>query len=201
MPTSPISVKLFTITDVLVWGGLDLLVTGLAVGAALTKQDLPVAFAGWAILWAVVACFWGISFLFFHRRWVFIKHLHFVLDPPGLTVGWDVDSHCVSIEAVQAEYNDLLAKMSGEFPRAGDALRGCLIWFREQTWVQDDPASFIHRKIAGETKDGQLIVVGWRVDLTKSALKHEMAHRVLQAFGGNPSEATAHETMARLGVN
>jgi hypothetical protein len=82
---------------------------------------------------------------------------------------------------------------------ANDALRGCMVWFREESWLMDTGPGTIARKVAG-VQDGQLIYVGWRVDLSTSALKHELAHRILQVCAGDPPEALAHETMRRLGV-
>jgi hypothetical protein len=173
--------------------------TALAVGACVTKQDPPVPVVAWIILWAAVASFWVITALYFRWRWDHIKNLRFVLDPPGLVVGWDQDQYRVSAEAVQAEYDDLIAKVSGEFPQAASALRGCVVLFREPAWLQDVGPGIVARKVAG-VQDGLLLIVGWRADLKASALKHEMAHRVLQVYGGDPVESIAHERMAKLGL-
>lgn len=194
----PVNAKLFTPLDIAFWGGLDLVVTGLAVAASLTKQDPPVPPVGWIILWVTIASFWGISALYFRWRWVHIKNLRFILDPPGFVVGWDNDLYCVSDEQVQMEYDDLIAKMSTAYPKAADALRGCVVWFREPTFIQATPG-FVARKVAG-VQDGMLIVVGWRADLKSSALKHEMAHRVLQVYAGDPVESVAHEMLTKLGI-
>lgn len=199
MPVKPVQAKLFTPFDVLFWGGLDLTVTGLAVGACFTKQDPPVPFVGWAILWVTIAMFWVITALYFRWRWVHIKNLRFVLDPPGLVVGWDNDSYCVSGESVQAEYDELLRKMTPKYPDAAKALAGCVVWFREPTWIQDAQPGFIARKVAG-VQDGFLLIVGWRANLKESALQHEMAHRVLQVYAGDPVESVAHQLMASLGL-
>lgn len=198
--TKPVNAKLFTLFDVLFWGGLDLIVTGLAIGACLTKQDPPVPPVGWIILWVTVAGFWGITALYFRWRWVHIKNLRFIQDPPGFIVGWDKDQYCVSAEQVQMQYDDLIAKMLPSYPKAADALRGCVVWFREPTWMQDTAPGLVARKVAG-VQDGMFIVVGWRANLAESALKHELAHRVLQVYGGDPVESVAHEMMAKLGIS
>lgn len=197
--TKPVNAKLFTLFDVLFWGGLDFTVTGLAIGACLTKQDPPVPPVGWIILWATIAAFWGITALYFRWRSIHIKNLRFVLDPPGLVVGWDNDRYCVSGESVQAEYDDLIVKMAAVYPKAADALRGCVVWFREPTWVQGASAGFLARKVAG-VQDGQFLVVGWHADLKSSALEHEMAHRVLQVCAGDPVESVAHAMLSKLGI-
>jgi hypothetical protein len=194
----PVNAKLFTLSNVLIWGGLDLVVTALGVGASLTEQDPPVPLVGWIILWATIAGFWGITALYFRWRWVHIKNLRFVLDPPGSVVGWADDQYCVFAEQVQAECDDLITKMSGAYPKAADALRGCVVWFREPTFIQAVPG-FAVRKVAG-VQDGMFILVGWREDLKTSALKHELAHRVLQVYAGDPVESTAHEMLAKLGL-
>ena len=198
--TKPVNAKLFTPFDIGFWGGLDLTVTLLAIGACLTRQDPPVPPVGWIILWVTVAAFWGITALYFRWRWVHIKNLRFIIDPPGFVVGWDKDQYCVNDQQVQMEYDDLIAKMTPAYPKAADALRGCVVWFREPTWVQDASPGLLPRKVAG-VQDGMFLYVGWRADLKSSALKHEMAHRVLQVYAGDPVESVAHELMAKLGVS
>jgi hypothetical protein len=90
--------------------------------------------------------------------------------------------------------------MRKEFRQAEDALRGCVVWFREPTWIQPPSGlGVVALRVAG-VQDGQLLVVGWNKDLTKTALVHELAHRVLQIYGGNPPDFVAHQMMERLGV-
>lgn len=197
--TKPAGSKLFTLIDVLVWGGLNLSVTGLAIGASLTKQDPPVAPIGWCVLWATVLLFWIVAALYFRQRWIHLKKLHFVIDPPGLAVGWEEDQYRVSDQQVQAVYDDLIAKMAPTYPQAAAALRGCVVMFCEPVWIQDTRPGFLPRKVAG-VQDGMLLLIGWRADLQSSALRHEMAHRVLQMCAGDPSEAAAHEVMLKLDV-
>lgn len=199
MSVMPVGVKLFTPFDVLFWGGLDLTMTALAIGACVTKQEPPVPVVAWIILWVAVSSFWIITALYFRWRWDHIKNLRFVLDPPGLVIGWTEDRFSVSADAVQAEFDDLIAKVSGAYPQAEAALRGCVVMFREPDWLQDAGPGLVARKVAG-VQDGQFLLVGWRADLKASALKHEMAHRVLQVYGGDPVESIAHEQMAKLGL-
>lgn len=199
MASHPVNARVFTPFDVAFWGGLCLVVTGLAVAAQLTVQDPPIPLAGWIILWATTAGFWGIAALFFRWKWKMVKNYRFVVTPPGVVIGWENDLYCVSPEAVEKELNDVAVKMATEFPKALDALRGCVIWFREPTWLQDQHPGLLARKVAG-VQDGFLLIVGWQADLSKSALAHECAHRVLQIYGGDPVESVAHERLARLGL-
>lgn len=199
MASVPVSHRVFTPFDVLFWGGLCVAPTLLALGAHLTKQDPPIPIAGWIALWAAVAGFWFVAVMFFRWKWRMAKNYRFVVTPPGVIVGWDNDQYCVSPEMVERELNAMAAKMAPSFPKALDALRGCVIWFREPTWLQDAKPGFVMRKVSG-VQDGFLLVVGWQPDLAQSALQHECAHRVLQVFGGDPVESEAHERMARMGL-
>lgn len=195
----PTRADLFTPFEIIFWTVFLGIPTGLAIGGSLTKQDPPVPAVGWIILWAAVSGMYFVAVMFFIRRWKCLNNLRFRLEPSGLTVGWADDKYCVSAEAVEAEVNDLLAKMTPTYPDAAKALRGCVAWFQEPSWVQDGGVGYMVRRVAG-VQDGQLILVGWREDLKTSALKHELAHRVLQVCAGDPVESVAHEMMTKMGL-
>jgi len=190
--------RLFTPTNLIPWGLLVGSITGFAIAAAATKQDPPVPLPGWLILGGAVLVVWVIAVLFFVRRFRFLKTLRFILEP-GVVFGWDNDKYSVSEDAAMLEIVDLLAKMTPAYPNAASALSGCLVWMREPEWAQGRTVGFAGRLVAG-VQDGQLLLVGWREDLKTSALKHEMAHRVLQVCAGDPPEAAAHEILAKLGL-
>ena len=184
----------------LTWLILLLPVTGLGIGAALTAQDHAVPLVAWIILIATILGMWAITGFYFIRKIKWLKSLRLILHPPGLVVGWEDDRYCVNGDAVNAIMVDCVLQMRAEFPRAEDALRDCVVWFREPSWIQQPSGpGFLARRVAG-VQDGQLIVVGWREDLTTSALKHELAHRILQVYAGDPPEEVAHQIMTRLGV-
>lgn len=192
-------VKLFTPLDVAFWGGLCVLLTALAVGAMLTPQDHVVPPIGWIILWSAIGGVWLVSIGYFVWRWSWIRNLRFVLEPPGFVVGWSDSRYAVAPEEVQALYEDLIARLRPEFPLAEAALRGCIVWFREPSWLQDQRPGALQRRVAG-VQDGQYIMVGWTANLKDGALRHELAHRVLQIFAGDPVESVAHARMSRMGV-
>lgn len=196
---NPKFTDLFTRFEIIFWSLFLGIPTALAVGAHFTPQDPPVPFVGWAILWAAVLGMWGGCVLFFLKRWQHLKNLRFRIDLIGLTVGWSDSRWAVKEEAVKEAVADLLAKMQPTYPNAAKALAGCVLFFREPTWVQQTPG-FVARKVAG-LQDGMLLVVGWNENLKATATEHEMAHRVLQVFGGDPGEAIAHDMMRKLGVN
>jgi len=191
--------KVFTPFEIIFWTVFLGIPTGLGIGAAFTKQDPPVPFVGWAILVAAILGMYVIAALFLLRKWRWQKNLRILLVPPRLVVGWDNDLYCVNGEAVNAVVVDCVLKMRDAFPSAESALSGCVVWFREPTWLQQGAPGFVARKVAG-VQDGQLLIVGWNEDLTKTALKHELAHRILQVYGGDPPEFLAHQKMADLGV-
>ena len=191
--------RVFTPFEILYWGGFLGVPTLLSIGAILTKQDPKLPVVAWVILAAAVLGMYAVAAGFLYRRWTWQKNLRFLLSPPGLVIGWAEDVYCVSGEAVELVVNDCILRMQPEFPDAAKALNGCVVWFREETWMQDVPLGVVSRKVAG-VQDGQLLIVGWREDLKTSALMHELAHRVLQVYGGDPPEVLAHHTMSRLGV-
>jgi len=191
--------RIITPFEILFWGGFLGIPTALCIAATFTHQDPPVPLVGWAILFSALLGLYGVAVAFLYRKWKFQKNLRMIVAPPGLVVGWDNDQYCVSGEAVTLEITDCITKMQHEYSRASEALRGCVVWFREPAWVQQVPPGFVARKVAG-IQDGQLIVVGWREDLSKSALKHELAHRVLQVCAGDPPEVMAHAQMSKMGL-
>jgi hypothetical protein len=190
--------RVFTLTESLFWIAFLCFPTGLGLGALFTKQDPPVPFIGWAIIGIVILCLYGGAGAFLYLKWKRQKNLRLYISPPGLAVGWDNDRYCVSGEAVSLVLANCLIKMREAYPCAEEALRGCIIWFREPVWAQQTP-SLLARKVAG-VQDGQLIVVGWREDLTKTALEHELAHRIIQVCGGDPPEDIAHAKMSNVGI-
>jgi hypothetical protein len=191
--------KVFTAIE-LTWLIFLLPPVGLGIGAAFTKQDPPVPFVGWAILVAAILGMHLVAVLYFLRKAKQQKSLRFMLTPPGLVVGWKEDKYVVSGEAVEKEVLECITKMRPLFPSAENALRGCVVFFTDPTFIQPpERPGMLARRVAG-VQDGQLIIVGWREDLSHSALKHELAHRILQVYDGDPPEVLAHSKMADLGV-
>jgi hypothetical protein len=189
--------KVFTAIE-LTWLPILLPPVVLGIAAVFTEQDPPVSIFGWTLFFAVILGMWAIVGLYFLKKAKQQKNLRILIQPPGLVVGWDDDRYCVNGEAVNAVIVDCVIKMREAFPYAENALRGCVIWFREPTWIQGAPG-YLARRVAG-VQDGQLLVVGWHEDLTKTALMHELAHRILQVYDGDPPEPVAHQKMANLGV-
>lgn len=191
--------KVLTLSE-LPWLPVLLLPLGLGIVAAMTKQDPPVAPVGWVILFTAILGLWAIAGLYFLRKRRQQKGLRLLLQPPGLVVGWGDERYAVNGEEVNAVVADCVLKMSPEFPRAENALAGCVVWFQEPTWVQQPSApGYLARRVAG-VQDGELLLVGWNENVNKTALKHEIAHRILQVYAGDPPEVLAHLTMERLGV-
>jgi hypothetical protein len=191
--------RVFTLIE-LTWLPILVPCLGLGIAAAFTPQDPPVPFVGWAILVAAILGMHLIALLYFVRKAEMQKRLRFMLTPPGLVVGWKEDKYCVSGEAVAKEVLECVTKMRVKFSNAENALRGCIVFFTDPVFIQP-PArpGMVARRVAG-VQDGQLLIIGWREDLSTSALKHELAHRILQVYDGDPPEVVAHAKMADLGV-
>lgn len=200
MTSSPVTQRVFTPFEVIYWSLFCGIPTCLAIGGHLTKQDPPVPLVGWIILWVAVLGMWVIAGLFMARRWKWIHWLRYTLNPVGCVVGWAEDKYCVSVEAVEEQIVEVLAKMIPRYAGAEAALKGCVLFFQEPTWVQDLGPGFVARKVAG-VQDGTLLYIGWRENLSESALKHELAHRVLQVCANDPDETTAHKLMAEMGIS
>jgi hypothetical protein len=198
-PIKPTIRTLFTGFELLFWGCFVGIPTALGIGAHLTPQDPPMPLVGWAILWAAIAGMWFVAVLFFIRRWKRLKTLRFRLDPIGLTVAWEDNRYCVSGEAVQLEVLDLISRLRTNYPHAVQAFRDCIVIMTAPSFICSG-SGFIARMVAG-VQDGQLIYVGWREDLHTSALQHELAHRVLQVYAGDPAEAVAHKMLSEMGIN
>ena len=191
--------RVFTPLEICFWTVFLGIPTGLGIGALFTKQNPPIPVIGWTILAIAILGMYSIATDYLLHKWRWQKNLRILLVPPQLVVGWKDERYCVSGEAVNAVITDCVSKMQGEFPDAVKALEGCVVWFREPTWIQQGAPGFIARQVAG-VQDGQLLIIGWNVDLQKTALKHELAHRILQVYDGDPPENVAHQIMIRLGV-
>lgn len=191
--------KVFTTIE-LTWVPILGIPTALGIAGALTKQDPPVPFVGWAILAAAILGMYLVAGLYFLRKARMQKYLRFMLTPPGLVVGWAEDKYVVSGEAVEKEVRECITKMRHLFPSCENALRGCVVFFTTPVFIQPpDRPGMLARRVAG-VQDGQLLTIGWREDLSTSALKHELAHRILQVYDGDPPEMLAHSKMSDLGV-
>lgn len=149
---------------------------------------------GLVIGWVAIALWAGIGFHLLWSRAHQSPKLQYSTRH-GLTVAWTQPSYAVSREAVERITEATLLKMERRFPDAGKALQGCLLLFREPVWTQLTTC----RRVAGE-QDYSLLTVGWADPLEKSALAHELAHRVLQVYAGDPSEQEAHHVLYELGL-
>jgi hypothetical protein len=104
----------------------------------------------------------------------------------------------VPSEKLEPVVDAMLIKLAPKYPTAPLALKGCLVAFREPKWIQYIPG-VVSRKVAG-VQDGAYLEVGWNEDLSKTALVHELVHRVFQVYAGDPDEALAHTMMQELGL-
>jgi len=193
---SPLKVKMFVISD-LVPIAVNVITLGLAIGAHLTPQDPPIPLPGWVILWAVVVASFAMTIGMFVQRRNLFKQYRFVCD--GIIVGWASDEYAVKPEEFQEQLRELLAILATGFPKAGEALYGCAVLFREPKWALDTRAGKLQNFVAG-LQDGMFLQVGWNADLDKTALKHELTHRVFQVQAGDPPQDVAHKNMSDLGI-
>lgn len=113
----------------------------------------------------------------------------------GLAVGWTKERYAVPQADVERLTVDTLSRLLPFYPDAPEALHGCVVVFREPVWTQWMTA----RRVMGE-QDRSFIMVGWRRPLEDSSLAHELVHRVLEVFAGDPPEVAAHELMHELGM-
>lgn len=189
---------LFGLTDTLFWGAFCLLPVGAAIGALLTPQDPPVPIVAWMILFVTIVAMHFIAWIYFRRKWKSLLSQHFWVTPPGLVIGWD-EGFDVDPAAVEREVVEVIKRMSQKYVGAEGALRGCLVHFTNPERLRDIAPGFVARKLAG-AQQGELIIVGWRAAVGTTALKHELAHRVLQICAGEPDQETAHKIMAEFGL-
>lgn len=190
-------VKFITATDAIFWSIFCFVPLGLGIGVHLTKQDFEHPLAAWIILWSVIAGMWAVAISYFVRRWNMLKKLRFV-SKDGIIIGWTYMKYAVFRDEVESEVAAVIRKMS-KYGDVTKALKGCVVMFVEpEFWCWPD-IGFVARKVAG-MQDGALIYVGWRQTLSISALQHELAHRILQVFAGDPPEKEAHAIMSELGI-
>lgn len=170
----------------------------LAIGVHLTPQDHHVPFPVWVLLWVVVVGFLIFNVVMFATRKKLFNQYRFACD--GIIIGWTDDSFKVNPEEIQKQIKELLSVLSVPFPDALKALQGCAVLFREEKWSRDTRPGKTAQYVAG-LQDGMFIQVGWNKDLNKTALKHELTHRVLQVYAGDPPQDIAHAMMAKMGIS
>jgi hypothetical protein len=171
--------------------GVPVLIAGLMVWAQLTPGNSPI---GLAIGWSVPAAWLFFGILATIKK-VKAKNMVKFVSKYGIAVGWNDPRFTVKEADFDAVVADTLLKMGAKYPEAAKALRGCLVVFHTTKYVQSSTG----RWVAGE-QDGPIIIVGWHLTLATTALQHELAHRVLQIFAGDPMESIAHAMMVELKV-
>lgn len=168
---------------------------GLLIAGIVTPGNAPM---GLGLLGLVCLSFWIIAWLYYWHRKQFLAKLYFVTNPGFVVIGWTENRFVVSAEQVEMQIRLLLDKIRSTCPFAINALMGCVVIFREPTWLQYIPG-VVARKIAG-VSDGKYIEVGWTEDLGDGALQHELAHRIIHCNGTVTGEAAEHNLMRDLGI-
>ncbi len=186
--------QLFTPLELLFWAPF----CGLPLGGALAahRWATGVEPQGWAILWAAVLGMWGVCAIYFRRRWASLLTQHFWVVPPTLVVGWEEGAD-VDPGEVAAQVAEVVRQLTPAYPGAEGSLRGCLVHFRRE-WLTDARPGFMQARIAG-VQDNRLIVVRKLEPLSRSALRHELAHRVLQVCAGDPPVEKQHALIGSMG--
>lgn len=106
----------------------------------------------------------------------------------GLLVGWTDDKWAVDRSQFNALVSEYLSKAETVFPGARSAVDGVVVIFREPIWY------YHYRRVAG-LQDGAVLSVGWAENLSETALRHELGHRILQVLAGDPPEEEAHRIL------
>lgn len=204
--SQPFQPKLASTTDLIVFGGLALITLIFAVLVELNPENRTAEMlAGHIILWAVVVASFTLPLVFFLMRKRALDKFHYVT-AHGIVVGWTAPEYAVRPEVIEQITATLLQKLDKHkmYSYAGKALAGCVVLFREPVFYNEavydrSLGRWMTQKVTG-LQDGLVLYVGWREDITTSALEHELCHRVLQVYAGDPPQDVAHKMMADLGV-
>lgn len=183
--------RLLPVTDLIFFVLFPALFVVLTIIGTLTPGNSP---QGIVISWLACCAWISISVLKVYERRSMRSMLHYVTKH-GIYVGWTKPDYEVAQEMVERQVDRLLSLLEDPYPSAPEALRGCVVLFREPSWVQLSTG----RRISGE-QDHTIIVVGWNIIIDHTALQHELAHRILQIGARDPDEATAHELMEEYGL-
>lgn len=162
--------------DVVAFGGLPLVFTGLGIGAALTPQEWTVP--GVVILVATIFAAWGIGFVFFWSKWR--ARPTFTL--PGGIVVWANDISDVTPERVEKAVAFFAAKAASKLGLVETALRETLnslriefvdgrVWWGEKAYNGLASGFGVKVNWAAGTK-GEGAVPGFK----RNAFFHELAH-------------------------
>jgi len=195
--SSPVKLQRFFAGD-LVFPGVLLIALVAAIWATITPQDPPVSTAGWAILWSVPAVMLLINVLLAIQRESMGSALKY--EYRGVVVAWENPQWAVPDVVFQPALDAYINKLKAKYPKIEDALKGCVILFREPKWTVDARPNSAAKYVAG-LQDNTLIYVGWNADLSKTAFEHELTHRVFQVFEGDPPQDKAHQMMQAIGIS
>jgi hypothetical protein len=186
---SPMRLSAVRVIDLVVCIVIPAVIGSVMAGLVMLDSIGPVVrILGWNFytMWAVG------SALALYRRANLIDVFRFRTTHKCL-VGWTGSKYAVSKSETEAVVDRTLATLEKEFADARKAVAGCVILFREPSWI----SLSTFRRVSGE-QDGLLLTVGWHEDLEKTDLAHEIAHRVLQVCAEDPSEIDAHYIMSRF---
>ena len=170
---------------------LPLLGVGTIFGYMLSSHsDAVISF----VLCALIGFWIGISFeLLFERG--NLNRVKRYYSQHNIWVGWTRDAYAVNLNNFDSQVAFVISRMSDVYPDAWLALSNCTVVFREPEWIQLETL----RRVRGE-QDGSLLVVGWSPDLAKTALLHELGHRILQVCASIPGEEEGHQELIKFGL-
>ena len=170
---------------------LPLLGIGTVFGYTISPGSNP--FTTFA-LWASLGLWIGISAVLLVERGN-LNRVKRYYSQHNLWVGWTHEKYAVDLNSFDSQVALVLSRMSGVYPEAWSALSNCTVVFREPEWIQLETL----RRVRGE-QDGPLLIVGWSTDLTKTALLHELGHRILQVCASIPGEEEGHLELVKFGL-
>ena len=146
------------------------------------------------VLWTCIGLWIGISFVLLFERGN-LNRVKRYYSQHNIWVGWTRDKYAVDMNSFDSQVALVISRMSAVYPDAWLAISNCTVVFREPEWMQLETL----RRVRGE-QDGSLLVVGWSPNLAKTALLHELGHRILQVCASIPGEEEGHLELVKFGL-
>jgi len=194
MNVIPYRRELFTYREIVLWGLLCGGATGLVTSVLMAQLPMG-TYQTNLLLLGLLATLWLSVAGFFYAKWRWQRMLHFILVPPGVTVGWTGPLYKVSPTDVIHEVLECVFAMRAIFPNADEALRDTTVCFCAPLTTLEGRQDYVRR-----AHGSAVIYVCWHQNLAFSTLRQVLAQRIIRQWDGEASDFVVRQLIRQAGL-